>query len=289
LVIVLKGSSPKRLGLTLSFLISFAIGLLGQSPWPRSKAGAYAHLSWQIMPEYDAVFGEDGRRSTLLRKQREQSVQLYGEYGLTRSLTLMASLPLKFVEVGALTTDFRPLVSPGKAWCLGNASISLKKGLLNKKVRVSTALRVDFPSKGFEQRSGIRNGYDAFALLPTLSFGRCRERFYWYAYGGAGIRSRHYSRFANVGLEMGWHLNNFWLTCFSDGLYSFKDGTVELPLENQATFLFVDRQAWLVVGVKTTWEINRFFGVNLVFANPILARNFPKSPSLSLSAYFRWD
>lgn len=277
----------------LLILCLFSGVLSAQSPWTRSKAGFYMQGAWQTIPEYATLFGEDGESGTeLARKVSENAFQLYGEYGISPKTTVIASIPVVFNKRGALNPDFPHTfgrLDSGSIAGLGNVYLGVKRQILVKKVALAGTLRVGLPASEGQSNTGLKTGFDAFTILPSLSAGMGLGRYYWFVYGGYGIRTNEYSHFVNAGAEVGCRLWKIWLIGFSDCLVSLENGPRRLPLSDVSSGLYLNDQGWLSFGLKGIVEFNRFWGINLSGTGAFWGQNVPQRPAFSLGAYFKWD
>lgn len=271
----------------------FPFLLSAQSPWARSKAGFYVQGAWQVIPEYATLFGADGADGTeLARKVTENAFQLYGEYGVSSKTTVIAAVPVVFNKRGSLNPQFPGSlgqVDSGSIAGLGNASLGVKHQFLMGKIALSGTLRVGLPASEGQKNTGLRTGYDAFTILPSLSVGMGLGKYYWFAYGGYGIRSNQYSHFVNAGAEAGARFGKIWLIGFSEYLVSLENGSRPLPLADVSSGLYLNDQGWLSIGLKGIVEFNRFWGLNLSATGAFWGQNVPQRPAFSLSAWFKWD
>lgn len=266
--------------------------LAAQSPWSRSKAGFFVQASWQTIPTYNTLFGPEGKDIILERAVSERAVQCYAEYGLSRKTTLIGSLPYVFNRRGASNPE-SPFVyareDSGSIAGIGNTSLALRHQFLSGKLALAGTLKAGFPALTRYKSPGLRTGYNALTILPMVNAGMGFEHLYWFAYGGYGYRSSGYSHFINAGAEIGLHFAQFWIVGFSDTVYPLENGSVTLPHQRVLTGLYVNDQGWVSIGFKAIWEINRFAGLNLSYAGAAWAQNVPKSPGISLGAYFKWE
>lgn len=263
-----------------------------QSPWPRSKAGFYVQAAWNFIPAYDEVFEEKNAVTPLLEREiAEHTFQLYGEYGLTRRTTLIAALPVRFLQNGDLIPlNYQmPETSEGQLMGLGNVSVAVRQAFCEGPLRLTGTLRIDLPAEGYDDATGLRTGYDAWTALPLLSTGMGFRRCYWFAYGGYGLRSNDYSHFLNGGAEAGWHLKKLWLIGFSEIVYSLENGNVQPPLRNRLTNLYVNNQGYWSLGLKTIFEFNRFWAITASAAGAGWGQYVPKKPGFGLGLSFKWD
>lgn len=273
-------------------MVLVSVSLAAQSPWPRSKAGFFGQVAWQTIPTYDAVFESENHLNIPLdRELTEHTLQLYGEYGLGRRTTIVAAMPLRFLKNG----DFLPVpytapqTAEGTLFGLGNASLAMKTAILKGNVRLTGSLKLDFPSKQYDDPTGLRTGYDAWTFQPSLSTGMGLGLVYWFAYAGYGFRSNDYSTFLNTGAEVGVKAWKFWFVGFSELLYSLENGEVTLPVNQRIKNLYVDKQGWWSIGAKTIFEANPNWGLTASFAGAGWAQFVPKSPGISLGVYYKQD
>lgn len=205
----------------------------------------------------------------------------------------MASLPLVYNRRGASNPDSPNMFAvedSGHITGLGNASLALRHQFLSGRLALAGTLRVGFPAgSNYKPSTDLRTGYNALTIQPMLSAGMGFGSLYWFAYGGYGYRSNHYSHFLNAGGELGIHLGKIWLSGFSETVFPLENGTKTLPPIDVLTGLYVNNQGWVSIGVKAAWEINRFIGLNFSGAGVAWAQNVPKSPGLGLGVYFKWE
>lgn len=267
--------------------------LSAQSPWARSKAGLYAQAAWQFIPTYSTLFGENNTDNALVREVSENAFQLYGEYGVSRRTTLTASLPLVFNRRGSLNPAFPYVyarVDSGTIFGLGNTQLAVRYQFSASKVAFAGTMRLGLPATQYQVNTGLRTGYDALTVLPMLSVGMGFGKAYWFAYGGYGFRTNHYSQFVNVGVEGGFHFWKIWLMGVSEYVGSMKNGSKsQSPLSDVYTGLYVNDQGWLSIGLKSIVEFNRFWGLNLSGTGAAWGQNVPESPAFSIGTYFKWD
>ncbi len=261
-----------------------------QSPWTRSKAGFYAQAAWHFIPAYESLFSPILADYPLDREITEGTFQLYGEYGVSRKTTLVASLPFRFLKAGRFLENFATPETKSGAWNgLGNISLGVRRAILEGNLRLTGSLRIDAPIDHYDDATGLSTGYNAWTVLPMLSTGMGLRRGYWYAYAGYGLRTNDYSHFLDIGAEAGVRFKKVWFIGFSEWMHSLENGAVELPFHNRLTGLYVNDQGWLSVGLKSVVEINRFWGLVLSAAGAADGQWVPKRPGFSAGTYFKWD
>lgn len=278
--------------LLITFLLSPFLSA-AQSPWSRSKAGFYAQAAWQFIPSYSTLYGTgDGEDYILPRSVSENNLQLYGEYGITKSTTVTAALPFVFNRRGCLNPESPlvfELIDSGSVAGLGNVNLAVRHQFLAGKVALAGTLRVGLPTAKHQSTTGLRTGYDALTVVPTASVGMGFGKAYWFAYAGYGYRSNDYSHFANAGVEGGYRVWKIWLIGFSELVAPLDNGSRTVPPFDVLTGLYVNHQGWLSVGMKSIFEANRFWGLNFSAAGAAWGETVPKRPAFSVGAYFKWD
>jgi hypothetical protein len=275
-------------------ILLFAILLLcarlaAQSPWTRSRAGIFAQASFQTIPGYQSLFGDNGESVDLERRLSERAFQLYGEYGLRKKTTLLAVLTVRSLRAGAANAPAVPFNKEGALTGLGNISLALRQNLLSGRVPLTATLKVDLPTRRFDDATGLNTGYDALTVLPMLSAGMGFGRLYWFVYGAYGLRTNDYSHFANAGAEVGLQVSKIWIMAFGELVQTFENGDVVHPASQLRTGLFVNNQGYLSVGLKSLIEVNRFWGLSVSAAGAASGQKVPQSPALALGAWFKWD
>lgn len=267
--------------------------LTAQSPWARNKAGFYAQAGFNFIPAYGTLFGQDGSDVVLDHKVSERQIQLYGEYGLTKKTTAILSLPYVFNERGASNPDSPYQFAQedtGSISGLGNTTLALRHQFLSGRVALAGTLRVGLPAGAhYQPRTDLRTGYPAVTVLPMVCVGMGFRKAYGFLYGGYGYRNKQYSHFLDFGAEAGFHVGPFWLSGFSELVYSLENGERLRPSVDALTGLYINDQAWWSIGAKATWEVSRFWGVTISGAGAAWAQNVPKSPGIGAAVYFKWD
>jgi hypothetical protein len=256
--------------------------LVAQSPWVRSKAGAYAQLSYNFIPAYTTLFGEGNGDIALPRKVSEATAQLYGEYGITRHATLVAVLPLRILRAEPLANGS---ASAQNTTAFGNTSLALRYSILKGNFPLTGTLRVDFPAP----KTTLRAGFETVTLLPMLSTGKGWRWGYAFAYGGYAVRGGGFSDYLNAGAEGGVRVGKCWVAAFTELVRPLENGDVVLPPESNLAGLSLDNQGWWSFGTKFIYEHSRFWGFTASVAGAGWGQLVPKSPGIGVGAFFKWD
>lgn len=270
---------------TIIALLSSTI-LLAQSPWTQEKGKFYTQLSFSTISNYDEVFGDPEYNTD--REVTDNTLQLYGEYGLTAKTTLLLNLPIKFIKTGDIVNE-TPFTQENSVSAIGNIGFGIKHQFYKKKWIVSGQLNVEANTGTFDNPSGIRTGQDAWTFTPTLNIGRSFDKFYVQAFTGFDLKTSDYSNNFKIGGEIGTKVHSrIWLVGFLDILHSFNDGNVNLPISNLGTALYVNNQEYTAVGLKAIGEFNKSFGGVLSFGGAFSGNNVAKQAALTIGVYHKF-
>lgn len=260
--------------------------VFSQSPWTQEKGKFYTQLSFSTIANYDEVFGDPEYQTN--REITDNTLQLFGEYGLSSKTTLLVNLPIKLIKTGDVVNGNAFITEDSKT-ALGNISLGLKHQFYKKKWIISGQLNVEANTGSFETASGIRTGHDAWTFTPTLNIGRSFEKFYVQAFTGIGLKTNDYSNNFKIGGEIGTKVHSkIWLVGFIDIVNSFNDGNVNLPFSNLGTALYVNNQEYGAFGLKAIGEINDSFGGILSFGGAFSGNNVAKQAALSVGIYHQF-
>lgn len=277
----------KQLVLPALFLIT--LNAFSQSPWTKNKNEGYIQTSFTTIGSYDKIYGNQDYKPQ--REITDNTLQLYGEYGVTDKTTLFANIPLKMVKTGDFTEDMSVIfpsftIEETSETLLGNIQLGIKHNFSNNKWLLSGQLSIEANTSTYKENSGLRSGYDAWTFTPLFLTGRGFDSWYIQAFTGFDIRTNDYSSNYKLGGEIGYKaLNWLWIAGFLDGVASLKNGDVILPQENLATGLYVNDQSYAAFGLKFIGEFNKSFGVNVGFGGAFAGRNVAKAPALSFGLY----
>jgi hypothetical protein len=274
----------KQIAKLLILLVS--ISAFSQGPWTQEKGKFYTQFSFSTIPSYDTLFGDpeleiDGKIS-------DNTLQFYGEYGVSDKTTLIVNLPLKLISfdqnVICITTPCNPIEH--NKTTLGNIEIGLKHNFYKKDWLLSGQFSIEANTGTFNTNSGIRTGYDAFTFTPLFLAGKSFGKSYLQTFIGSKIRTNNYSSNFKFGGEYGSKIfKNIWLVGFLDIEKSFKNGDIVLPASNLVTGLYVNDQEYGVVGVKAIGEFSDNFGMTASLPAAFFGNNVAKQVALSFGIY----
>lgn len=277
----MKKLTPFLFFLTTTFVFA-------QSPWTQEKGKSYTQISFTTIPNYDTLFGDPER--VLFGKTTDNTLQFYGEYGLSKKTTLLVNIPYKLIAIdNYLDTRILSIVNPSQNFsksALGNVEIGIKHNFYNKEWLLSGQLSVEANTGTFDASSGIRTGYDAWTFTPLLIAGRGFGKSYFQGFIGANIRTNSYSSNFKIGGEIGRKITaKIWLVGFLDIVKSFENGTIILPNSNVLTGLYVNNQEYGGFGFKSIYEITNNFGINAGFGGAFFGNNVAQQGALTVGVY----
>ena len=269
----------------LVLLISFTA--FSQSPWTQEKGKFYTQVSFSTIPSYHTLFGDPDYE--IQGDITDNTLQFYGEYGLSQNTTLLVNIPYKIIKHQGIVNPC--LVgncpeSTNKENALGNVEIGLKHNFYKKNWLLSGQLSVEANTSSFDDTSGIRTGYDAFTFTPLFLAGKSFGKSYLQTFMGVNIRTNDYSSNFKIGGEYGAKITkSIWLIGFVDVSKSFENGNIVEPNSNLATGLYVNNQEYGVVGLKAIGEFSDNFGITASLPAAFFGNNVAKQMALSVGLY----
>ncbi|MGB1205375.1 MAG: hypothetical protein ACPG5B_07010 [Chitinophagales bacterium] len=288
----------KLSNILILFLLSILflpLTLQAGNPWTQAKGAGFSQLSFNYIRS-DQLFHKDLGTLQLNRFVTDATLQTYLEYGITDKLTVLGVLPFKFTSTSdaiSENTDFNELLSAGSFNQLGNISIAAKYGLItNKSIVAATQVRLDLPSKAFDANTGLRTGYNAVGVSPSLSVGYGTNHFFASAEIGLTFRTNKYSSAFFGNAEFGYnHKNRTYIILVVDATRSFfNENRDNLDGNALQTGLFVNNQHYFVFGLKLLHNVteNLGFGVS-AYGAAIYSHQLAKFPSVGANIYWTWD
>lgn len=275
----------------LYLLIIPVISVYAQSPWTQPDNGFYGQLSLNMVSGYDELYVTGGNKIATERKIDDLTLQGWLEWGLSESSTILLSLPLIVLNAGDLNIadQIDPLTQSGSLKAPGNIRLGWKKLISTGSYVSAGQLWLETPSGKYDDKTGLRSGYDAWALIPSFNFGTSGSA--WYSYGSFayGLRSNNYSHFLQFNAEVGYHIMPVLsLAFYIDWLNSLKNGSRQDPVNNLLTGLYVNNQEYFAFGIKVYGKIisNRL-GISLGLAGAFSGNFVPRVPAFNLALYYK--
>ncbi|WP_282122563.1 hypothetical protein [Algibacter mikhailovii] len=268
-------------------VLSASINTFAQGAWTQKRGEAYTQLSFSTIGSYSSIYGNPNYETE--REITDNTLQLYGEYGLNNKTTLILNIPLKFIETGNLVSTTAPVTIASSNTSLGNIVMGIKRQFYNNKWVISGLLNLEANSGSFENESGIRTGIDAWSFTPTLNAGLSFKWFYAQAFTGVAFRTNDYSSSFKIGGEIGIRpIKRILVIGLIDVVKSFENGDVVLPPSNLLTGLYVNNQEYAAYSLKFVGEITNKLGVNIGIGGAFSGNNVARRQALTFGAYHKF-
>jgi hypothetical protein len=271
---------------TLSNNISHA-----QQAWTKEKGKFYSQIGASFLT-YNALLNQGKEFIPLNRTVNDRTVQAYMEYGITNRFMVSAQLPLKMTSVSGVGNA--NIGQNGSLAGLGNIQTALTANLVNKNgISVSAKGEIDFPTAQFNIKTGLRTGFDATTISPSLLVGYGHAKFFTSAALGYSFRNNAYSnrRFALAQLGTSFGKNKKFMAIFgAEYMQSANNGTHD-DASSTFTGLYLDKQSYMSYHLKLAYKITPKMKVWLATGTGLgnLNKYVAATPSYSLSISYQND
>ncbi|MDX2305324.1 MAG: hypothetical protein NW226_21115 [Microscillaceae bacterium] len=262
--------------------------------WTRKKGGGYAQLGFSNISANSLYSNLDDISEINLRREvTDNTLQFYGEYGLSDKFTLVTAIPFKLLETGnkIFSTQFFPdTLESGSLSALGNISIAGVYGLPQTKNWVASAkLRLDLNTASYDAPTGLRTGYDAWGLAPSLTGGYGSTYFFATAEVGVNLRINNYSHQFFSSLQAGVNYNQrIFLIAVLEILQSFENG--DFNDENALhSGLYVNDLEFTAFQLKVGGYPTKNLGVWLSSGGGSSGNFVAKGRALTLAVSYQWN
>jgi hypothetical protein len=264
---------------------------LAQQAWTKEKGKFYSQIGTSFL-SYDALLNEGKDFIPINRTVSDVTIQGYAEYGITDRFMVSAQLPLKTTSVSNVGNA--NIGKDGSLTGLSNIQAALTANLFKKNGFVASAKgTIDFPTARFDIKTGLRTGFDATTIAPSLLVGYGHTKFFTSAEMGYAIRNNGYSNrtfaAAQVGTSFGKNKN--FITIFgAEYMQSSNKGTYD-DASSAFTGLYLDKQSYMAYHLKLAYKITPKIKVWLATGTGLssLNRNVAATPSYSLSISYQND
>ena len=263
-----------------------------QQAWTKEKGKFYAQIGASYLTYNQLLNGETkpANWTKLNADFTDMTVQAYGEYGVTNRIMLSAQLPFRLLSSTNVTQP--NTISAGSLTALGNIHAAVTGNFYNKDgVVVSGKVNVGLPTAKYDAPTGLRSGFDATSVEPSLLLGYGHAKFFASGEMGYVLRNNNYSNRVHAAAQIGKFfgknkklmgiLNVELMKSGSDGTYN--DGT------SAKTGLYLDEQSYLSptikLGYKATPKVTLWLSAGGGLA-PI-TKNIAASPGLSFAVSYQ--
>lgn len=270
----------KKIISIIAFLIVFSQLATAQGPWTKEKGKAYVQAGFTGL-FYDSFADENGKKQELNRTVSDVTMQAYAEYGVTDKLTANLVVPFKIISFEDKLSNQTQSKSG-----IGNISVGLKYKWFDKNWKISSGVLFTANSISKNSTNFLTTGFNASTILPYITIGTNKNKWYYYGNVGYGYMNNDYSNFFRLNAEIGYkaiskgHIIFVLETknilskenAFNDDPYSF--------LSNS------DRQNYNAFGIKLNYEIKKDkFGINMAGFGAFDIKNAPLAPTLNFGVY----
>lgn len=218
---------------------------------------------------------------------------LYGEYGITDKLNVVAVLPFKAVSTLGVTdsTDFSEvLLDSGSITGLSNITLAIKYGLIDDRWKLAVSGQVKINSSSVNSDLGLATGFQANAYGVILhGGGGIGKKGYGFADLGFNVYDNGFSETFEGQLEYGYALKERLYVGANMGYrISMQNGTFNDGNLLQ-TGLYSSDQEYVAVSLKASYEMKSGLGFN--FATPIAPiyfNNIGFNGTLAFGVFYKW-
>ncbi len=287
-------TSMKFLSVVILILVSFQAKAGG--PWVLGKKKGYFQLQTTLpIGMYNRLFHRQGKSKDIYlhRGVIDTHYQAYLEYGLSDKLTLITTLPFKYVSTAddlndASKVDFSEPLESGSLFAMANATIGLKYELFNKKWVGAVSTKLEMNTSTVDESTGLATGYDANALSAFFHLGRgFNASTYGFIEIGGTTRGNDFSDEYQVIVEYGQKLGEIWSAVVLDYKRSLRNGNRLTPNLDQ-TGLYPNNQEYFAWGFKFAKDLNEKTGINVSSFGAFSGHNVAHLASVNIGLYKKW-
>ena len=269
----------KKIILIFILTLVFLQVATAQSPWTKEKGKAYIQLGFSGIFYNQAQV--DGKKVNLNADYTDITLQVYSEYGITNKLEAQLILPYKSVGFiptsGATSESFSGI---------GNITLGLKYKVYDKKWKISTGLFYSPKTGQFDNASGLSTGFNASTIVPYISVGSSKGKWYYFGNIGYGYMDNDYSDYFKFTAELGYNIipkGHIMLFLDTRNIVSKEDA---FNKDTRQWPSYLDRQTYNTFGVKLNYEFTKDkFGANASVLGAMGIDNAPLAPSINFGVY----
>ena len=143
-----------------------------QQAWTKEKGKFYGQIGTSFLTYKQLLNGKTKPTewTNINAKISDITVQAYGEYGITDKLTVSAQLPIRLLSIKDIVAP--NTLTAGTLTSLGNIQAALTANFYNKDgIVISGKANVGLPTAKYNAPTGLRTGFDATIIEPSLLVG----------------------------------------------------------------------------------------------------------------------
>ena len=280
--------------LGILFLLSINLSdAYAGGPWLQKKGKGYFQFQSTLLASRyrELSLSSSGDNQGINRAVYSADYGLYGEYGLTDKLDILATIPFKYADVGEQTDElfFPNLLEEGSINGLSNLRFGLKYGILDKDIKVAISAQASFNTVSTDLEKGLATGIqgNAFGLFAHVGKGFGGK---WYAFAELGYM-KHSNNFSDIiegRVEVGFNLGSKATIMLSTDIrQSLKNGTFFNENLIQ-TGLYPNDQEWIASTLKVNFAVSEKVGINFgTTFIPFQLNNVGLAGAFSVGAYVK--
>jgi hypothetical protein len=273
----------KKILITICLMTITAQTINAQSPWTREKGKSYVQLGFTGLFYNQYQF--DGKKINDNHKYSDVTVQAYAEYGITNNLEATLILPYKIVGRKSETSTHEESLSN-----IGNITAGLKYKFFDKEWKISGGLTFNANSINKDENKGLSTGFNANTIIPYVSVGSSKGKWYYFGNLGYGYMDNDYSDFFKATFEVGYEViksGHLILVLDSRNVVN-KEKAFENDIATQWPS-YRDRQTYNAIGVKGNYEFTKDkYGANFAVFGANGIDNAPLAPTLNFGVYAKF-
>jgi len=272
----------KKIFSTLFILVTLNV-CFGQQAWTKEKGKFFAQIGTSALT-YNAYIDSDTKENLPLERTfLDATVSLYGEYGITDYLTVTGQLPFKYTQS---SKGKNANVQDGSISGLSNINLGLTARLYQHAGTVLSAkVKTLLPTGKYDDETGLRTGFDATTVAPSLMWGYGASKYFTSAEAGFELRSNGYTNRA----MLSWQIGKFFANKKLLGIVGFEylqslGSSTYDDQKSKYTGLYLSTQTYLSpqvkIGYYVTPKSTLWFSIG---AGLPPTDDIPASPGFSLS------
>ncbi|MEN8928157.1 MAG: hypothetical protein ABF242_02635 [Flavobacteriales bacterium] len=275
--------------LNLLAVLFISSSLFAGGPWGQEKGKAYLQFGGGFIPSTNQLFFKANETLNLNRRVSDANVGLYAEYGLLKNFTVIAELPINFV---ATSSEIEPnatssLLPSGSLAGFGNTRLTAQYLFYEGTIKLAGGIKFSLPTAITEAETGLRTGYQSFDVMPRLSAGYSKGKFYSYSEIGYNFRTK-LANDIHISAEAGYKVYKEIYVALNFGALLSSLDRNELILNDEQTGLYANGQEFAALTLKLSFPIKNNIGFNLSSTASNFHGNLvQKSPAFGASLYWK--
>ncbi|MBC8172580.1 MAG: hypothetical protein H7X71_01625 [Chitinophagales bacterium] len=272
--------------LLVSFLHSACIAQVWTSP----KNGFYAYASFSIS-EFNNAYDSAGNKIPLFPYAIEnQTVQVYGQYGLTNDFTISLKIPytIQSSKYNGRSGDMSALDSLriSELNYFGNIEGGVIYKIKKTNPYVTASLLIETNTSDYNFYAGLASGYRSWAMKPGLAFAGTYKKIWYSAYAAGDLRSNDYSSGVTGSAEFGYKpVAEIFMATSITLRSSFENGDY-CDCDLIPSGLFFNNQEYVAFTLKGGFQFNEV-AINAGYTTAFAGKNIPSTPIVTIGFAYK--